>query len=160
MIGKHTQLLVIDEMSMLTAAMLAKIDRVLKNVYETHSPYGGLNVLLVGDFFQLPPVQATDPLHKAIVHRTCNQGGLAHDTIFGVDLFSRFQLFQFTTQERSKDPSQIALISALRDTSSIRPITLKLLNNISRQIDEHFIQQKTLLIFPIIQCPSLITRPI
>lgn len=52
-----SQILLIDEVSMLSAWMLMAIDialRVLRNAH--YSPLGGMQVVLVGDFLQLPPV--------------------------------------------------------------------------------------------------------
>ena len=49
--------LVIDEASMMSAALLEKLDAVMRAVRaEPSKPFGGLSVLLVGDFHQLPPV--------------------------------------------------------------------------------------------------------
>ena len=50
-------MLVIDEVSMLSGDTLEAIDsacRAARDVW--HKPFGGLQVVLVGDFFQLPPV--------------------------------------------------------------------------------------------------------
>ena len=123
---------------MLTASMLARIDRVLKEVYKSDVPFGGLDILLVGDFFQLPPVMSKDPLHKAIVHKTCNSGASGHDTIFGVNLFSRFELFNFFIQERIQDDFHKARISALRVTASSRPVTIDMLEGIPRLTKQDF----------------------
>ncbi len=49
-------ILIIDEISMLHDFRLDMIDEVLRHVREDDSPFGGLQVVLCGDFFQLPPV--------------------------------------------------------------------------------------------------------
>jgi ATP-dependent exoDNAse (exonuclease V) alpha subunit len=51
-----TAVLVIDEISMLEAATLDSIDRVCRAVKQSDYPFGGMQVIFVGDFFQLPPV--------------------------------------------------------------------------------------------------------
>ena len=51
-----TDCLVIDEVSMLTPALLEYLDTVGREVRKTNAPFGGIQVVLVGDFFQLPPV--------------------------------------------------------------------------------------------------------
>src|SRR5690606_37789536 len=46
----------IDEVSMLRADMLDAIDTILKSVRRDARPFGGLQVLFIGDLYQLPPV--------------------------------------------------------------------------------------------------------
>jgi hypothetical protein len=54
-VGKaHT--LIIDEISMLDGKLLDMVDRVCRAVRKNNDPFGGLQVVFVGDFFQLPPI--------------------------------------------------------------------------------------------------------
>ncbi|MDB5237911.1 MAG: ATPase [Candidatus Kaiserbacteria bacterium] len=50
------RVLIIDEISMLDATTLDMVDRVVRNVRSRQDPFGGLQVIFVGDFFQLPPI--------------------------------------------------------------------------------------------------------
>jgi len=50
------ELLVIDEVSMVRADTLDAIDTILKSVRRDARPFGGLQVLFIGDLYQLPPV--------------------------------------------------------------------------------------------------------
>ncbi len=51
------RVLIIDEISMLSGTVLSMVDEVLRTVrQEPERAFGGLQVVLVGDFFQLPPV--------------------------------------------------------------------------------------------------------
>ncbi|MDB5225147.1 MAG: ATPase [Candidatus Adlerbacteria bacterium] len=52
--GAHV--LIIDEVSMLDAKLLSLVDRALSSLRGSDRPFGGLQVVFVGDFFQLPPV--------------------------------------------------------------------------------------------------------
>lgn len=52
--------LVIDEISMLHDFRLDMIEQVCSQVRENQSPFGGLQVILSGDFFQLPPINRED----------------------------------------------------------------------------------------------------
>ena len=51
-----TNILIIDEISMLSGVFLANLDRLLRSTRFSQEPFGGIQVVLVGDFFQLPPV--------------------------------------------------------------------------------------------------------
>ena len=53
-------ILVIDEISMLHDFRLDMIDEALRKVRGSDAPFGGMQVVLCGDFFQLPPVNRQD----------------------------------------------------------------------------------------------------
>jgi hypothetical protein len=53
---EKTKVLIIDEISMLPARALSLVDAVCRHIRGQQAPFGGLQVVLVGDFFQLPPV--------------------------------------------------------------------------------------------------------
>lgn len=53
---ERAKVLVIDEVSMLHHFRLDLVDRVLRFFKRNEEPFGGLQVVLCGDFFQLPPV--------------------------------------------------------------------------------------------------------
>lgn len=56
-IFKNLELLVIDEISMVRADLLDQIDVTLRQTRKKwHLPFGGVQVLLIGDMYQLPPV--------------------------------------------------------------------------------------------------------
>ena len=58
---RNMQLLIIDEISMVRCDLLDVIDRLLRIYREWESePFGGVQVLLIGDVFQLPPISNTD----------------------------------------------------------------------------------------------------
>lgn len=53
---QRTEVLIIDEISMLDADRLDLVDRVARLARGSFDPFGGIQVVLCGDFFQLPPV--------------------------------------------------------------------------------------------------------
>lgn len=52
----HTDTIIVDEASMVRADLVDAMDRVLRSLSRTHLPFGGKQMLFVGDLFQLPPV--------------------------------------------------------------------------------------------------------
>jgi ATP-dependent DNA helicase PIF1 len=54
--AKAAHALVIDEISMLDGKVLDMVDQVLRTVRQSTEAFGGVQVIVVGDFFQLPPV--------------------------------------------------------------------------------------------------------
>ena len=55
-----TDLLIIDEISMMTAELLDKLDLIGRKIRSNQTPFGGIQLLFVGDFFQLPPINKSD----------------------------------------------------------------------------------------------------
>ena len=53
---RSLELLIIDEVSMLRADLLDAMDWVLRNIRKNNEPFGGVQVLFIGDLHQLPPV--------------------------------------------------------------------------------------------------------
>lgn len=53
---KNTELLIIDEISMMTPSFFEKLDAIGKRIRCSLKPWGGLQLIVCGDFFQLPPV--------------------------------------------------------------------------------------------------------
>jgi ATP-dependent DNA helicase PIF1 len=53
---KKTDILIVDEISMMTPDLFEKLDTIGKRVRASPLPWGGLQLILCGDFFQLPPV--------------------------------------------------------------------------------------------------------
>lgn len=76
---KRLKVLLIDEISMIPADLLEKLEIVAQRIRRSRAPFGGVQVILTGDFFQLPPVQKDDiatsfafeaPCWNKVVERT------------------------------------------------------------------------------------------
>ena len=65
--------LIIDEVSMVSAQQMSYIDIRLREVFgQARTPFGGVSVITVGDFYQLPPVtkgRVTDYVFKRALWR-------------------------------------------------------------------------------------------
>lgn len=53
---KKTQALIIDEISLLDKKTFSFLDKIGRDIRGVDKPFGGIRLLVVGDFFQLPPV--------------------------------------------------------------------------------------------------------
>lgn len=53
---ENTDVLIIDEISMLHDYRLDMVDEVCRAVRKSEEPFGGIQVIMSGDFFQLPPI--------------------------------------------------------------------------------------------------------
>lgn len=57
---KYADVLIIDEISMLPAYLFDKLDAILKHFRRNKKPFGGVQLVILGDFLQLPPVSGRD----------------------------------------------------------------------------------------------------
>jgi ATP-dependent exoDNAse (exonuclease V) alpha subunit len=57
---RYADVLIIDEISMLPAYLFDKLDAVLKFFRRNNKPFGGIQLIVMGDFLQLPPVPNRD----------------------------------------------------------------------------------------------------
>lgn len=57
---RNMELLIIDEVSMLRADLLDAMDFMIQTVRKKNNPFGGVQVLFIGDLLQLPPVIRDD----------------------------------------------------------------------------------------------------
>jgi ATP-dependent DNA helicase PIF1 len=57
---KETDILVVDEVSMMSLKLFETLDAIGKSVRKDRRPYGGLQLVFSGDFYQLPPVGDKD----------------------------------------------------------------------------------------------------
>lgn len=71
------EVLVIDEVSMLNRELFDKIERLAREIRKCDKPFGGIQVILVADFLQLPPVKSDEfifesPVWNEVVQKTIN----------------------------------------------------------------------------------------
>ncbi len=59
---ENVKVLIIDEVSMMHHFRLDMVDRIIRHFRRNTKPFGGIQVVLVGDFFQLPPIPDTASL--------------------------------------------------------------------------------------------------
>jgi hypothetical protein len=93
--------LIIDEVSMLSGPTLAMVDIVCRKIRERGQPFGGMQVVLVGDFFQLPPI---------------SRNGAKVSFAYESDVWKRLnpEVCYLSEQYRQDDPVFLSVLSAIR----------------------------------------------
>lgn len=93
--------LIIDEYSMVGLRMLGRIDRRLRQATgHLQEPFGGVNILLVGDILQLPPIKDA-ALYKAFSAKD------SAEVQAGWTTFSLFNIVvELNENQRQSDPAQ------------------------------------------------------
>ncbi len=113
---KNTHTLIIDEISMLSARTFGMVEAACRAVRGGSEPFGGIQVILVGDFFQLPPVvrrQEPDPFSDTMLIPTeDDRASFAFDSSAWESL--DFTVCYLSEQHRQEDAAFLGLLSALR----------------------------------------------
>ena len=111
---RERKYLFIDEVSMLSRSFLAKLCRIISTAMESKEDevFGGLNVVLVGDFHQFPPVIAR---RSAPLYWPANSRHDSEDDIFGRKIYEKFTtVVQLHQQIRIQDPEWYDLLQHVR----------------------------------------------
>ena len=129
---REVELIIIDEISMVRADIIDFIDKVLR-VYcrNMREPFGGKQLLLVGDIYQLEPVVREDD-------RRLLNPFYRSSFFFDAKIFQQFQLvsIELTKVYRQSDPVFIGILDHIR-TSQAQTKDLQLLNQrVGAQLDE------------------------
>ncbi|KAF8647713.1 hypothetical protein AX16_006549 [Volvariella volvacea WC 439] len=67
---KRTKVLIIDEVSMVDGELFDKLEGLGRTLRKEKGPFGGIQVIVTGDFFQLPPVSKAGPVKFAFEAET------------------------------------------------------------------------------------------
>jgi ATP-dependent exoDNAse (exonuclease V) alpha subunit len=121
---KKVQLIIIDEISMVRADILDGIDIILRRAQNPNLPFGGCQLLCVGDFHQLPPV--IPQRERAVLE----QFGYAGPYAYHAKVLEHYPPvhFELTHVYRQKDPKFISLLSDIRVAQNI-PQAVSTLND-------------------------------
>lgn len=106
--------IVIDEISMVGPDYVDQIDFILQECTGNSEPFGGIQMLFVGDPAQLPPVYSarTDEEKRNYDKLVAKYGELTFDKARAYDGFSVLEL---TDIKRTDDPKLIALLNRVRE---------------------------------------------
>ena len=116
------ELLVIDEVSMVRCDLMDVIDAILRSVRKNNAPFGGVQVLLIGDLYQLPPVAKREDW--AFMRQA-----YASPYFFESYVVRRNPVLQIelTTVFRQTEPEFINILNSIRN-NQISETDLQLLN--------------------------------
>jgi ATP-dependent DNA helicase PIF1 len=116
------ELLVIDEVSMVRCDLLDVIDAILRKVRRNNEPFGGVQLLLIGDLYQLPPVTKRE--EWAFLSRA-----YASPYFFEALVIRRNPVLQVELSQvfRQTEPEFINILNDIRN-NTISEKSLKLLN--------------------------------
>ena len=118
---KNTDILVIDEISMLHDFRLDMVEEICRTIRQNDKPFGGIQVILCGDFFQLPPINRTGS-------RT--GGFVIHSEAWRM---SDFTVCYLEENYRQKDSELTEILNALRADNLRRKHAESLLNRIDAE---------------------------
>ena len=136
----NLDVMIIDEISMARADIIDGIDFILKKNRHNEEPFGGVQMIFVGDLYQLPPVisdreKVTVTFNRKIHYEGTLQGYF--ETIYRGQYFfsskafrnASFRYLEFSSIFRQKgDMEFIGILNAIRE-NSVTPAILRRLNS-------------------------------
>lgn len=122
-----TEVLIIDEVSMLHNFRLDLIDWICRQMKHSEKPFGGMQIILCGDFFQLPPV--TRGSNRTF---TDEPFGSTVESEFAYKsqsfLASKFVICYLEEQHRQKDNTYLGILNQIRE-NRVTSRTIELLKS-------------------------------
>ena len=110
---RRAKVLIIDEVSMLAPQTLSMIDAICREIKQSSEPFGAIQIVLVGDFFQLPPIVKTEVnTDSQIMFSEEPPARFAYDSTAWAR--SKPVVCYLTEQHRQDDGDFLALLSAIR----------------------------------------------
>lgn len=127
---KFLDVLIVDEISMVRADLFDMMDRALRRIRQTEVPFGGVQLVLVGDLLQLPPVLPDYERDQFLLH---------WDTpyFFSAHCYERLALRQveLKTIWRQRDPEFVEVLNQVRE-GAVSELVLETLND---RVDANFV---------------------
>lgn len=135
---KSTDILVVDEVSMLSLRLFETLNTIGKVLRNNHLPFGGIQLIFSGDFFQLPPVGEHD---QPDTQRFC------FESIEWNETFKIENQIQFKKIFRQTDKIYSTVLNQIREGKIKRKACDLLMEYVGREIDPNLITEPTKL-FP------------
>jgi ATP-dependent DNA helicase PIF1 len=135
---KDTDILVIDEVSMLSMKLFNTLNHIGKNIRKNQLPFGGIQLIFSGDFYQLPPVGDKDDPET---QRFCFESDEWCST------FHRDCQIELKKIFRQTDEIYSSILNQIREGIIKKKVNEFLLNYVGREFDPALISKPTKL-FP------------
>jgi ATP-dependent exoDNAse (exonuclease V) alpha subunit len=109
----RAHVLIVDEISMLSGETLDSVDAVCRTLRNSNRPFGGLQVIFVGDFFQLPPIVRAQARSQATLDIEYEERS---PFAFASSAWKRANplVCYLSEQHRQEDPVFLGALSAVR----------------------------------------------
>ncbi|KAF4551146.1 ATP-dependent DNA helicase PIF1-like protein [Elsinoe fawcettii] len=117
----RTKILVVDEVSMLDGDLFDKLEAIARQIRNNGRPFGGIQLVITGDFFQLPPVPENNRMAKfafdAGTWTTCIEHTIGLHQVF-----------------RQKDPVFAGMLNEMRE-GRLSASSIQAFHKLSRPLD-------------------------
>jgi ATP-dependent DNA helicase PIF1 len=137
-IWQNTDVLIVDEVSMLSLKLFDMLNEIGKAIRKNPRPFGGIQLIFSGDFYQLPPIKSNDDLDT---QRFCFESD-NWNTIFKQDC--QIQLIKIF---RQSDEIYSSILNQIREGKIKKKSNELLLQYVGREADENLVVEPTKL-FP------------
>ena len=118
----RTSVLIVDEISMVDAELFDKLEAIARAIRNTPRPFGGIQVVITGDFFQLPPV----PENGKMARFCFDAGAWATAIDHTIGLHHVF---------RQKDSTFADMLNEMRE-GKLKDSSVQTFHSLSRPLDE------------------------
>ncbi|GAM34605.1 Pif1 helicase homolog [Talaromyces pinophilus] len=120
----RTKVLIVDEVSMVDGDLFDKLEEIARSIRNNGRPFGGIQLVVTGDFFQLPPVPETSARDAKFAFDAATWNTSIQHTILLTHVF------------RQKDPVFAEMLNQMR-LGKITPQTTEAFKKLSRPLDFH-----------------------
>ena len=141
---KMTDILIIDEISMLSPLLFDKLEEIARIIRRSNKPFGGLQLIITGDFLQLPVVNCDKFCFESVNWNTCiNETIYMHENLRQSEpawqkCLSELRMGELT--EESKDILTSCTEREIKNTD-IKPTNLFPLNIDVREINAKHLKE-------------------
>jgi ATP-dependent DNA helicase PIF1 len=121
---RQTDILIVDEISMADYTFIEMLDKIAKLVRNSSKPFGGIQLVFSGDFYQLPPVQDTAEPYYLFNHPIWNE--LIEKNIM------------LTKVYRQEDKEFVDMLMHIRDNDVSDELERTIQNTVNNNISNEF----------------------